>query len=304
MNEEVKENSSDENQDIINISETIKNIINRRSQETKNNEKNVKADQPYYSINFMNEYWNNYKTQPCMRFVNGLSCPCPVMCPGYHNAQDRRRNPSTHYYSKVACRNVKCRKSKVWGNYEEKCTDSCPFSHHRFEQMYHPSCFRSVPCLRFPDCDYGDFCSHLHPDHTSVPCIKKNKPNISVPKNKPMTKDNTNPPAKVIPDEQKSGKSIIPCSGYTPLIYNNMNTNVNATEDTTLFPISLNTYSKKMEKPNIQTLNKVVRTSLFNKGNYFESIKENVPPQSKIKDDTQKENFQRFDLNKLLEKIG
>jgi len=297
-NEEVKENSSDEKMEVQDITEYIRCMLNKKSEESK---KAKKVNQAFYSINFINDYWNSYKTQPCIRFINGLSCPCPVMCPGYHNAQDRRRNPATHCYSKKACRNVKCPMTKKWGNYEEKCIDSCPYSHHRFEQMYHPSCFRSVPCLRYPDCDYGDFCSHLHPDHTSIPCIAMTNQNQS------------NSTDDIISDKKNGNKSIIPSSVNTPLI-SHVNTplisqvNTSKSNENTLFPISLNAHYKRTEKPKKSTeQNKEsnLRTSLFNEVNYFESVKENVPPRKpKNKKACMQENDRRYDLNKLLEKIG
>lgn len=82
-------------------------------------------------------------------------------CPYFHNQKDRRRDLSQIHYSADFCPNLM---SKGVRNCSRG--PSCPYSHNKVEQAYHPEKYRHKFCVMYPNeiekCPFGEFCSYAH----------------------------------------------------------------------------------------------------------------------------------------------
>lgn len=88
-------------------------------------------------------------------------------CAYYHNQYDRRRDPKTHAYCSIPCKNVYDSSRKKF-SHPEKCKngDECKYAHTKFEAYYHPAFYRTQVCSQFSSqgrCDRGSGCAFLHP---------------------------------------------------------------------------------------------------------------------------------------------
>ena len=77
----------------------------------------------------------NYKTEPCRRPPR--LCRQGFACPQYHNARDKRRNPSIFKYRSTPCPNVKQGDDWLEPTVCEN-GDNCKYCHSRTEQQFHP----------------------------------------------------------------------------------------------------------------------------------------------------------------------
>lgn len=78
---------------------------------------------------------NNYKTEQCRRPPR--LCRQGFACPQYHNARDKRRNPSLYKYRSTPCPNVKQGDDWLEPTVCEN-GDLCKYCHSRTEQQFHP----------------------------------------------------------------------------------------------------------------------------------------------------------------------
>jgi hypothetical protein len=95
-----------------------------------------------------------FKTQPCKLGTSHQ----PKKCLFYHDfKKDRRRVPIV--YTAEYCPNLLKLHDCDRG-------DSCPYSHNRVEEFYHPIKYKSKFCSHYPyslqNCDYGEFCCFAH----------------------------------------------------------------------------------------------------------------------------------------------
>jgi len=77
----------------------------------------------------------NYKTEQCKRPPR--LCRQGFACPQYHNARDKRRNPSLFKYRSTPCPNVKQGDDWLEPTVCEN-GDACKYCHSRTEQQFHP----------------------------------------------------------------------------------------------------------------------------------------------------------------------
>ena len=77
----------------------------------------------------------NYKTEQCKRPPR--LCRQGFACPQYHNARDKRRNPSIFKYRSTPCPNVKQGDDWLEPTVCEN-GDACKYCHSRTEQQFHP----------------------------------------------------------------------------------------------------------------------------------------------------------------------
>ena len=77
----------------------------------------------------------NYKTEQCRRPPR--LCRQGFACPQYHNARDKRRNPSLFKYRSTPCPNVKHGDDWLEPTVCEN-GDLCKYCHSRTEQQFHP----------------------------------------------------------------------------------------------------------------------------------------------------------------------
>lgn len=120
---------------------------------------------------FLNEdpKWNdtnyvliNYKTEQCKRPPR--LCRQGFACPQYHNARDKRRNPSLFKYRSTPCPNVKQGDDWLEPSVCEN-GDSCKYCHSRTEQQFHPEIYKSSKCndmISTGYCPRGPFCAFAH----------------------------------------------------------------------------------------------------------------------------------------------
>ena len=85
--------------------------------------------------NDTNYVLTNYKTEPCKRPPR--LCRQGFACPQYHNARDKRRNPTIFKYRSTPCPNVKQGDDWLEPTVCEN-GDSCKYCHSRTEQQFHP----------------------------------------------------------------------------------------------------------------------------------------------------------------------
>lgn len=77
----------------------------------------------------------NYKTEQCRRPPR--LCRQGFACPQFHNARDKRRNPSLFKYRSTPCPNVKQGDDWLEPTVCEN-GDLCKYCHSRTEQQFHP----------------------------------------------------------------------------------------------------------------------------------------------------------------------
>ena len=83
-----------------------------------------------------NYIFMNYKTEKCGQ-PPGL-CREDFTCPKYHNACDKRRNPSKFNYKPSPCLNAK--QDDVWLEAIDCIKgDNCEYCHSKTEQQFHPN---------------------------------------------------------------------------------------------------------------------------------------------------------------------
>ena len=105
---------------------------------------------------------NNYKTEQCRRPPR--LCRQGFACPQYHNARDKRRNPSLYKYRSTPCPNVKQGDDWLEPTVCEN-GDLCKYCHSRTEQQFHPEIYKSSKCndmISTGYCPRGPFCAFAH----------------------------------------------------------------------------------------------------------------------------------------------
>jgi hypothetical protein len=85
----------------------------------------------------------NYKTEQCKRPPR--LCRQGFACPQFHNARDRRRNPSIFKYRSTPCPQVKQGDDWLEPSVCEQA-DLCKYCHSRTEQQFHPEIYKSSKC--------------------------------------------------------------------------------------------------------------------------------------------------------------
>lgn len=106
----------------------------------------------------------NYKTEQCKRPPR--LCRQGFACPQYHNARDKRRNPSLFKYRSTPCPNVKQGDDWLEPTVCEN-GDHCKYCHSRTEQQFHPEIYKSSKCndmISTGYCPRGPFCAFAHLD--------------------------------------------------------------------------------------------------------------------------------------------
>lgn len=104
----------------------------------------------------------NYKTEQCKRPPR--LCRQGFACPQYHNARDKRRNPSIFKYRSTPCPNVKQGDDWLEPTVCEN-GDGCKYCHSRTEQQFHPEIYKSSKCndmITTGYCPRGPFCAFAH----------------------------------------------------------------------------------------------------------------------------------------------
>jgi hypothetical protein len=86
-----------------------------------------------------------FKIYDCQK----MSCPNYDKCNGYHQQDDKRRDPFIYYYTHVRCTIQECK------------NDFCNYSHNEKEELYHPTMFKTRECSLSP-CLLERFCPYLH----------------------------------------------------------------------------------------------------------------------------------------------
>ncbi len=104
----------------------------------------------------------NYKTEQCKRPPR--LCRQGFACPQYHNARDRRRNPSIFKYRSTPCPQVKQGDDWLEPSVCDQA-DLCKYCHSRTEQQFHPEIYKSSKCndmIATGYCPRGPFCAFAH----------------------------------------------------------------------------------------------------------------------------------------------
>ena len=103
-----------------------------------------------------------HKTEQCRRPPR--LCRQGFACPQYHNARDKRRNPSIFKYRSTPCPNVKQGDDWLEPTVCEN-GDQCKYCHSRTEQQFHPEIYKSSKCndmITTGYCPRGPFCAFAH----------------------------------------------------------------------------------------------------------------------------------------------
>lgn len=104
---------------------------------------------------------NTYKTIACRRSACKAS-----MCPNYHTAFDRRRNPKVFSYLSVPCKFAFDLSQRKYTR-PDKCPqgDNCRFAHTKYESYYHPQFYKTQLCCYYATsgvCKRGTLCAYVH----------------------------------------------------------------------------------------------------------------------------------------------
>lgn len=113
-----------------------------------------------------------YKTVACCR----TGCKSSV-CPNYHNAFDKRRNPKLFSYLSVPCKfafDLSQRKFVRPGNCPQG--DNCHFAHTKYESYYHPQFYKTQICCYYATsgvCKRGGLCAYVHDGKENVTPVQE-----------------------------------------------------------------------------------------------------------------------------------
>lgn len=148
--------SSVSSTDVVLINEKVNTLTTSLEKERLLNEDPKWNDANYVLI--------NYKTEQCKR--PSRLCRQGFACPQYHNARDKRRNPSVFKYRSTPCPNVKQGDDWLEPSVCES-GDACKYCHSRTEQQFHPEVYKSSKCndmLSTGYCPRGTYCAFAHVD--------------------------------------------------------------------------------------------------------------------------------------------